>query len=137
MPDSDWRDGNVCLGCGDDNPHGLRLRFHRENGTTSTTWIPAPEHQGWAGYAHGGMITLVLDEVMAQSVIECGFLAPTAEIQVRFRQPAPIGQPLLVTSSRPEGNRILTCHGEMRDASGKLIAEATAKFLPGRRLPEK
>jgi acyl-coenzyme A thioesterase PaaI-like protein len=78
------------------------------------------------------MLSLVLDEVMAQAVNRSGVLAPTAEITVRFRRPARIGAPLRLTATRPEGRRLLTCRAEARDADGALIAEATGKFLPGK-----
>ncbi|HEY3413258.1 MAG TPA: PaaI family thioesterase [Armatimonadota bacterium] len=130
--ESQWRDDGVCIGCGAKNPIGLHLQFHWEGDVIVTEWTPAPEHQGWEGFAHGGMITLVLDETMAHAVYRTGYLTPTAEATVRFRRPAPIGEPLRVTSSRPEGKRLLTCRAEARDVSGQLIAEATGKFLPYR-----
>jgi uncharacterized protein (TIGR00369 family) len=125
-----WRDAGVCIGCGEGNPQGLKLRFEWEDGVLATTYTPSPEHQGWEGYTHGGMLSLVLDEVMAQSVYRSGYLAPTAEISVRFRRPAPVGEPLRVTSTAPQGDRLLVCRAEARDAAGTLIADATAKFLP-------
>jgi acyl-coenzyme A thioesterase PaaI-like protein len=127
-----WRDADVCMGCGNDNPHGLKLRFGWEGDEMVTTYVPAPEHQGWAGYAHGGMLALVLDEVMAQSVFASGYLAPTAEITTRFRLPAPVGEPLRVSAERPRGRRLLTCRAEARDGQGRIVAEATAKFIPQR-----
>lgn len=128
----EWRDGNVCIGCGEANPQGLRLEFAWDGDVMTSTWVPRPEHQGWEGFAHGGMVALVLDEVMAQAVNRSGVRAPTAGMTVRFRRPAPIGEPLRLTATRPEGRRLLTCRAEARDANGALIAEATGKFLPGR-----
>lgn len=123
----------MCIGCGSHNPIGLHLQFHWEGDVIVTTWTPAPEHQGWAGHAHGGMLTLVLDETMAHAVNRSGYLTPTAEMTVRFRHPALIEEPLRITATRPEGTRLLTCRAEARDAGGRLIAEATGKFLPYRR----
>jgi acyl-coenzyme A thioesterase PaaI-like protein len=131
-----WRDGNVCIGCGADNPHGLHLEFAWDGDVMVSAWTPRPEHQGWQGFAHGGMLSLVLDEVMAQAVNRSGVLAPTAEMTVRFRRPAPIGGPLRLTATRPDGRRLLTCRAEARDADGALIAEATGKFLRSKAGPE-
>jgi uncharacterized protein (TIGR00369 family) len=135
-PDGQWEDGNVCIGCGDDNPQGLHLEFAWDGDLMTTTWQPRPEHQGWKGYVHGGMLGVVLDEVMAQSVNRSGYLVPTAEMTVRFRRPAPADAPLRATATRPHGRRLITVQGEIRDMEGNLIAEATAKFLPGTGLPE-
>jgi len=129
--DGTFEDGNVCIGCGSDNPQGLRLEFAWDGDLMTTTWQPRPEHQGWNGFVHGGMLGLVLDEVMAQSVNRSGYIIPTAEMTVRFRRPAPFDRPLRATATRPEGRRLLTVRGEIRDMDGVLIAEGAAKFLPG------
>jgi acyl-coenzyme A thioesterase PaaI-like protein len=127
-----WRDDGVCIACGANNPIGLHLKFHWEGDVIVTTWTPAPEHQGWVGHAHGGMLTLVLDEAMGNAVNTSGYRTPTAELTVRFRHPVLIGRPLRVTATRPRGRRLLTCRAEARDEDGVLIGEATGKFLPFR-----
>jgi acyl-coenzyme A thioesterase PaaI-like protein len=127
---NEFRDGGVCFGCGKGNPRGLQLEFRWEGDLMVSDWTPAPEHQGWEGHAHGGMVALVLDEVMAQCVNRCGYLTPTAEISVRFRKPALVGEPLRLTATKPAGRRLLTVRAEARDRVGTLMAEATAKFLP-------
>lgn len=129
--DGTWQDGNVCIGCGEDNPIGLHLAFDWEGDWMVAAFTPRPEHQGWKGYAHGGILSLVLDEAMAQSVNRSGHIVPTAGMQVRFRRPAPVGRPLTVRATRPEGRRVLTVRAELRDAEGALIAEATGRFLAG------
>lgn len=127
---NEWRDDGRCFACGKANPRGLKLEFWWEGDLMVSRWTPPPDYQGWEGHAHGGMLALVLDEVMAHSVNRSGYLSPTAELTVRFRKPAIIGRPLRLAATRPEGRRLLTVRAEARDEEGNLIAEATAKFLP-------
>lgn len=126
----EWRDDGACFACGKANPRGLKLEFRWEGDLMVSQWTPPPEYQGWEGHAHGGMLALVLDEVMAHSVNSSGYLTPTAEITVRFRRPAIIGVPLRLTATKPEGRRLLKVHAEARDEAGNLIAVANATFLP-------
>jgi acyl-coenzyme A thioesterase PaaI-like protein len=82
------------------------------------------------------MLSLVLEEEIAHAEKRSRVHAPTEEMTVRFRRPAPIGGPLRLTATRPEGRRLLTCRAEARDADGALIAEATGKFLRSKEGPE-
>lgn len=83
-----------CFGCGKENPIGLKLEFVEKDECYSTTFIPRNEHQGYDGIMHGGLVSTILDEVMARYINQKGFNAVTARLDIRFRQPTPIGQQL-------------------------------------------
>jgi acyl-coenzyme A thioesterase PaaI-like protein len=129
-----------CFGCGRLNPHGLRLEFFRTDDGQAvwTPFTPALEHEGYAGVVHGGIVSAVLDEVMAWALYARGLWAVTGKIEVRFRRPLEVG-----VSTRAVGRlvadrgRVLTTTGELRSlsrqADGQLLAEATATFV---RVPE-
>lgn len=93
-----------CFGCGKENPIGLHLEFVEKDQCYSTTFMPRPEHQGYDGIMHGGLISTILDEVMARYINMKGFNAVTARLDVRFRQPTPIGQ-LLTATAKIVGKR--------------------------------
>ena len=61
-------DNNYCFACGKENPDGLQLEFkYSEDGSkVETTYIPPEKFQGWKGIVHGGIITTLLDEIMAR-----------------------------------------------------------------------
>lgn len=85
-----------CFVCGKDNPIGLHLSFRVENDTYVTTFTPGPEHQSYDGVLHGGIISTLLDEITAGYLYAKGLKAITAKLEVRFRAPTPIAQPLTV-----------------------------------------
>ena len=121
-----------CFGCGPDNPIGLHLAFEWDGDTYSALWTPQREHQGWAGRVHGGLLALVLDEVLSRAALEKhGLTWVTAELTTRLKRPAPIGEPLRVTAwiktVRP---RLIVCAGEVRAvADNRLIASGQAKMM--------
>jgi acyl-coenzyme A thioesterase PaaI-like protein len=55
--------------CGIENPIGLHLAFYTEDdGRCIGRFRPKPEHQGYPGQLHGGLISSLLDEPTQISV---------------------------------------------------------------------
>jgi hypothetical protein len=53
----------MCFVCGIDNPIGLHLSFYTDDeGRCVARFRPRPEHQGYPGHLHGGLISTLLDE---------------------------------------------------------------------------
>ncbi len=127
-------DDQMCFVCGPRNPIGLKLKFEFDGDTYVTRFTPRPEHQGYVGVTHGGIVSTVLDEVMARLVHVLGHEAVTAELTVRLKRPAFTGRELtFVGRITGERGRIIDCAAEARDSSGALVAEATARMMKVRR----
>ncbi len=131
QPASGLRDDGWCFACGPHNPHGLHLsdfRFEAEQYVCHFT--PQRHHQGWVGLVHGGIVATLLDEIMTRMLWEQGINAMTGELNVRYRQPAAIGQSLTVRGwvERKRGKLIAT-EAQMELADGSVVAEAQAKFV--------
>jgi acyl-coenzyme A thioesterase PaaI-like protein len=123
-----------CLVCGRDNPFGLRLDFSVDpiTGIVRTQFTPSEYHIGFIGITHGGILATVFDEAMVWAATWQGKrFCVCGELTVRFRQSAKIGQPLIIeakiTSPRP---RLIHTSAVATDADGKLIAEASGKYVP-------
>ena len=82
---------------GIENPSGLRLRFY-DNGKDQvfTYFTLAPQHASYPGMAHGGIVAAILDEVGGRTVMinNPNRFFVTARMDVRYRQPVPVGVPL-------------------------------------------
>src|SRR4029450_2695085 len=62
-----------CLVCGRQNPHGLKLSLHvDEGGTGGAEFTPRAEHIGFEGIVHGGVLATVLDEAMVWAATWAG-----------------------------------------------------------------
>lgn len=119
-----------CFGCGDRNPIGLHLKFFRDGDAVVAKFTPQPIHEGYIHMIHGGIVATLLDEAMSWAVIDRGYLAVTARMEVRFRHPVPVGETLAVLG-RVEGERrrAVEASGELRDRNGDVLATATGLFL--------
>lgn len=126
----DLQDNGMCFVCGPKNPIGLKLEFALEDGKYITRFTPGPEHAGFIGITHGGIVSTVLDEVMARLVWVLGHKAVTAEMTVRLKKPAVTGEELTIKGwIVSEGRRIIECAAEARNPNGDMVAEATCKMV--------
>ena len=53
--------GDVCFGCGTNNPKGLHIHSYWEGEEAICQWQPQAEHQGWEGITCGGIIATLVD----------------------------------------------------------------------------
>jgi acyl-coenzyme A thioesterase PaaI-like protein len=120
----------MCFACGSDNPIGLHLQFQDDAWAAQTEFMPTPEYQGYAGILHGGLISTLLDEVMARPLVMQGIRAVTAKMEVRFRKAAPIGTKLVARAELTgQRGRIYEMKAVLSTGDGDPIAEATATFM--------
>ena len=123
-------DEGMCFACGQNNPIGLKLTFDFEDGKYVTRFTPRREHQGYTGITHGGILSTLLDEVMARLVYTMNQRAVTAEMKIRLKKVVPTGEELVVSGwVVSEGRKLIECAAEARDSSGDIVAEATGKMV--------
>jgi len=131
-PRSDVTDHH-CFGCGRLNEHGLRLELRPDpqGDGVYARFVPSPRTEGYTGMVHGGIITTVLDEVMAWSLARHEIWAVTGQLTTRYRKPIALGEATTATGYlvRDRG-RAIEMRGEIRrDADGTLLADAAATFI--------
>ena len=124
------RDDHYCFVCGTRNKSGLHLEFRLNNDEDmmSTEFTPQKRHQGFKDIVHGGLIGLILDEIMVNLAWKKGYPAVSAEFTVRLRKMARIGEKISFKSwiEREQKKMVYTC-SEARNVTGDVIATAVAK----------
>jgi acyl-coenzyme A thioesterase PaaI-like protein len=99
----------MCFLCGIDNPIGLKLKFYTdEEGRCVARFRPRPEHQGYPGHLHGGIISALLDETMGRVLTHQNVWVMTGRLEIEFGKPVPLDQELTIigelTRGRARGN---------------------------------
>lgn len=122
-----------CFGCGRLNTHGLHLELvpDPDGDGVIARFVPSLHEEGYTGMVHGGIISTVMDEVMAWSLYRQGIWAVTGELTTRYRKPVLLGEPTIARGSvlRDRG-RAIEMHGEIRrETDGLLLAEGKATFI--------
>ncbi len=122
-----------CFVCGEENVCGLKAKFLWDGREVHTTVTASPNHEGYNGIYHGGIVASLLDEVMVKAILATGVLSVTAEMTVRFKKPVQIGETITYTGRIVESKgRLYTTEAEAVDSAGETVATATAKYLEAR-----
>lgn len=126
---------NHCFGCGPANPQGLHLVFTTDasnpEAITATAHINLTRlHEGPPGYIHGGIVAALLDEAMSKLNRPLNVLAMTRHMEVDYLRPAPLHQPLLLTSRhlRRQGRKIFH-QAEIQSPDGTVLASGKGLFI--------
>jgi acyl-coenzyme A thioesterase PaaI-like protein len=92
--------------------------------------VPQPNHQGYDGIVHGGILASVLDDAMANCLWLQGIVAVTAKMSLRYREPVPVGSRLLVYGRLlQEREKTATAKGWMTNPAGDTLVEAAGTFF--------
>ena len=120
----------TCFGCGRTNPIGLKLSFKWDGKTAKAEFTPTELYQGWQGVVHGGIIAVMLDEAAAWAMVFEGMNPVTAKMETRFRHPALIDKPLIITGSitKKTGKRV-EAKAAVISRDGTPIAECISTYL--------
>lgn len=129
---------NLCFCCGSDNERGLHLAItHPAPGSAETALTVPDWFSGWRNMTHGGLLSTILDEIMAHACIGVGGRtdsAVTAEITVRFLKPVLTGSRIRATGRVTEvKGRIVRTKGLLIDSEGATAAESAARFILAKR----
>ena len=89
-----------CFVCGVENPHSLRVKVEQDGTNRVTAEFVADErYRGWSDYLHGGILSLIFDEMLGWLSRYMGHDAMTARLEVRYRKPVPLGSRLIFSGA--------------------------------------
>ncbi|MBK7453005.1 MAG: PaaI family thioesterase [Anaerolineales bacterium] len=84
-----------CFVCGTENPHSIGITmFVDDDGVLTSEFTLNEAHQGPPGHTHGGASAAILDEAMGLCVWAAGHMVLAANLEVNYRKPLPLNQPL-------------------------------------------
>jgi len=88
-------DDDYCFGCGVKNEIGLHLKHkHMDNGLIKVDFTVGKEHVGWYNTLHGGLVSLIFDDLLGKTALSQGVHAATARLEVRYLKQSKVGDKL-------------------------------------------
>lgn len=123
---------NNCFGCGGANDSGMKLTFEldQESGRATGQFVLGARYGGGAGFAHGGVIAILLDEAMGKISKLSEERAVTAELNIEYRKPVPVDAEIVVSGwQESEKGRNRFRIGEIHDVQGNLLARGRGRFV--------
>ncbi len=124
-------DNNQCYVCGKENARGFQLLFsHPKKGRLLAEVVFGPEHQGFKNIVHGGMVTMLLDEMMINLAWIEGAPCVTAELTVRLKKAIRVGERVFLEGHIDRQQpRAIYASSWAKNAQGELLAAAKATCL--------
>ncbi|WP_100499943.1 PaaI family thioesterase [Geodermatophilus chilensis] len=91
-----------------------------------------PAYEGPPGYVHGGMSSLLMDQLLGSAAIAAGLWGMTVRLEVDYRQPVPLSTPLTMQAQVTEAaGRKCVVTGTIATAAApdRTLVEARGVFV--------
>jgi acyl-coenzyme A thioesterase PaaI-like protein len=119
-----------CIGCSPENSSGLALGFTvRDDKGVQAEFSCDRLYQGYPGFLHGGVTSLLLDSAMANCLFAHQVEAVTARMIIRYLLPVEIDQPAVVKAWIKEYEPPLYVLESEIEQNKKILVRASAKFI--------
>lgn len=104
--------------------------FVDDDGVLTSEFTLDQTHQGPPGHAHGGASAAILDEVMGLVVWAAGYKVLAANININYRKPLPLQQPLLAEARIVEvGERKIISEGKIMLPDSTVAVEGSGVYV--------
>ena len=124
--------GYNCIGCSPDNPMGLHLDFWEDGEDVVSRWTPTADYQGWIDTLHGGVQSLLLDEVAGWVVTrKLQTTGVTSKMELQYVKPISTYDSLLTIRARisRQMRNVAFIEGEIYNAHGEVCTKATLTYF--------
>ncbi len=144
MPDEilnrDLLPGNLCYGCGHDNPAGLKIEIRRDTADSQRlvgSFEPPGHMIGFPGITHGGALYTAMDCLAAWTPMvlrrETKAIWILRSASIEYLRPAHQGNPLTLSATIAEEEKQwgpIVVRTEAKDSDGNLLATGRFKVVP-------
>jgi uncharacterized protein (TIGR00369 family) len=119
-----------CVVCSPLNKRGFGLEFMiSKDGSVQATFGCDKVFEGYANVLHGGVISCLLDGAMTNCMFAHGYVAVTAELDVRFQHPVVTGELATVRAWIDRSRSRLHVVKAEFTQNGQVKATAVGKFM--------
>ncbi len=129
-----WEDDGYCYVCGKHNPEGFKIGFMLDETGIEATFTAEKRHQGYRDILHGGILTMMMDEVMIMLPYRrFGEVYVTGQLEVKLKKPVAIGERVTVRAEfdggAEPGRRLYKMKARASLADGTEVATGTGKCV--------
>jgi acyl-coenzyme A thioesterase PaaI-like protein len=120
--------GNAVVGLR--NPIAVPLDIHKDTeGRATAAFTLGALYEGPPGCVHGGVLALLLDQVLGECAASSGSPGMTGTLTLRYVRPTPLGDASIEAwVDRVEGVKTIV-RGELRRADGETTVEVEGIFI--------
>ena len=121
-----------CICCSPTNPIGLHLEFWEDGEDVITRWKPSTHYQGWLDTLHGGIQSMLLDEVAGWVVTrKLQTTGVTSKMEVQYQKPVSTLDEGLTIRARivRQMRNVAFIEGEILNHAGEVCSKATLTYF--------
>lgn len=125
------KEGYRCICCSPENPIGLHLSFYEDGDDVLTQWRPSENFQGWVNTLHGGIISMLMDEVAGWVINrKLQTTGVTTRLEVKYRRPVLTDETLITVRGHIANQRcnIVTIQLTLENSKGEVCDEGEAVY---------
>ena len=125
------KEGYRCICCCPENPIGLHLEFWEDGDDVLTVWHPSANYQGWVNTLHGGVISMLMDEVAGWVVNrKLQTTGVTTRLEVKYRRPVMTDESRIVVRGHiaSQKRNFVDIQLALENAKGEICNEGVATY---------
>ena len=126
------KEGYNCVCCAPNNPVGLHLEFWEDGEDILTIWNPGENYQGWINTLHGGIISMLMDEVAGWVINrKLQTTGVTMQLNVKYKKPVMTTDSQITVRGHIASLRrnIVTIHLTLENSQGEVCDEGEAIYF--------
>lgn len=118
-----------CFACGSSSA-GLGLQFYPDHsGGLKGEFIVSRDFQGYNGLLHGGIASTILDSVMTHCLMQQGIKGLTAELNIKYHKPIPLGTTVSIYGKVDNKRRKIYFLSAYLETDDGICVSASGKFI--------
>lgn len=125
-------EGYNCFGCAPNNPLGVKMEFYEDGEDIVCHWIPKSEYQGWLDTLHGGIQSVLLDEICAWVLMrKLQTAGVTSKMETRFLKPVSTKDTLIVLRAHITEQRrnIIIIDATLENSAGEICSQSRCTYF--------
>lgn len=126
------KEGYNCFGCAPGNAFGVKMEFYEDGDEVVSIWKPRQEYQGWLNTLHGGIQSVLLDEICGWVIIrKLQTTGVTSKMETRFRKSVSTDDSHVVlrASIREQKRNIVIIDAKLYNEAGEVCTEAVCTYF--------
>lgn len=129
-----WKglEGYNCFGCAPNNEAGVKMEFYEDGDEVVCRWKPQPQYQGWIDTLHGGIQSVLLDEICAWVILrKLQTTGVTSKMETRYLKSINTNDPYLTlkASIQEVKRNIILVEARLYNYQDELCTKALCTYF--------
>lgn len=125
-------EGYNCFGCAPNNPFGVKMEFYEDGEDIVCHWTPRSEYQGWLDTLHGGIQSVLLDEICAWVLMrKLQTAGVTSKMETRFLKPVSTNDSQITLRAHiiEQKRNIIIIDATLENSAGEICSQSRCTYF--------